>query len=145
MAAEIDAIRARMTELERAMVEVSHAQRSARWVLPIAVSVFVAGAGVLGALNVYAIARIDTVSDRVSDTRDQATKTGADVTVLTGRFDALEKTVAQIDGTVQGMSADVQTLGGKVDFLTATTTMIARTVGIAEKDLPLPLDPDKPR
>jgi hypothetical protein len=135
--AEIDAILARVSELERAMVEITQAQKSARWVLPIAISIFVAGAGLVGALNVYAIARIDTVGDRVSDTRDTATTIGADVTVLKGRFDGLERQVANVDSRLGAVNE-------KVDYLTATTNLVARAVGISANELPQPRDPNKP-
>ena len=120
--ADIDAVLARVSDLERAIVTVTEAQKSGRWVLPIVIGVFVGVGGILGALNVYSIARIDTVGDRVSDTRDQATETGANVTVLTGRFDAIDKTVTQIDVSVSGLKDRMDGLDRKADFLTSTTT-----------------------
>ena len=118
------------------MVEINQAQRSGRWVLPIAVSVFVAGAGLVGALNVYSIARIDTVGDRVNDTRTTTSAVAADVTVLKNDVDSVDTQVARID-------ARVETLDYKVDYLTATTLLVAKAVGISTNDLPIPREPDK--
>jgi hypothetical protein len=136
--AEIDSVLARVTELERAMIGITESHKSGKSLLSIALSVFVAVSASLVGLSIYSINRIDVVSDRVSDTRDETTKIGAGLTVLAGRFDGLEKQVDQVD-------VRVQSLGDKVDYLTSTTLLVARAVGIPQTDLPLARDPEKPQ
>ena len=63
---------------------------------------------------------------------------------VTGRFDAMDKTVAQIDASVGVINDRVGDLDRKVDFLTSTTTLIAQQVGIKEDELPIMRGPDKP-